>query len=314
MVQSFQNISPSEKISDSLEKIKNRDLSSLTMLSGNVFPENPTEDMVGIWCDRTDVKTVYRLESVNPSVVWTELFNYSDRVPTKQEIDEDFQPKNRNLTAFSQLNPADFSLPYFQTVTPTSVTMSTIPMTSYSINFIQKKNISEVVEALGLGELATQDKLDGSQIIDGSIGIEKLNFEVSSAGYDTGDFLETLATKTIEDGWVLMNDGTIGDENSNATDCADNRCEKLFKLLWKNTNLKILTLDGSETIRTTADEDWLYHKQLELPKTNGRVFVGTSNVSLVGKASSFKYTSGFSAGISYDDLYEFQYVRCYIRL
>lgn len=308
MTQKFDPISPSEKVSSSLEKLKNRDVTSATMFSGTDFPEDLTDEMVGTWCDRTDVKTVYRLESVTPNVVWKAIFNYEDRVPTKEEVDKDYQPLNKNLTALSQLTATSNSIPYFQTVSTNSVVMANLQMTSYSMNFVQKQNVSEVREALGLGELSVQDTVNGSQIDDGTITQDKLGFNVSSAGYDTGDFLETIATKTLDDGWVLMRDGTIGDSQSGATDCADDRCENLFKNYWKNTNLKIYNGDGTLGTRTSPEEDWADHKRLELPKVLGRILTGTAVKNEIGRTYELSVSDGTDRGFAY------QRVKIYARL
>ena len=71
MAQDFLHISPAEKISNSLQKLLNRDVAALTMFSGTREPDATmlNEDMVGIWLDRTDLKIIKRLASVTPNVV-----------------------------------------------------------------------------------------------------------------------------------------------------------------------------------------------------------------------------------------------------
>lgn len=289
MSQDFLHISPAEKISQSLQKLLNRDLAALTMFSGTKDPDanSLTEDMVGIWLDRTDLKIVKRLASVTPSVVWEELFNYGSYVPTKPEIDEAFQPVNENLTALSQIQGTANSIPYF--ISPNQ--MSVITVNQWGVRFVQSENAEAARETLGLGELATQDVIDGSQISDNSIGLEKLNFNVSSAGYDTGDFMETTADKKFEDGWLILNGGTIGNKTSNATAAADDSCEALFKLLWSNANLKIYGPDGVETTRSSADQDWTNSRQLALPDPRGRFFKGASSQSEVGALSDLSLST-----------------------
>ena len=309
MTQEFNHISPSERISDSLNKLKNRDLTSATHFAGTVFPEDLTEDMVGVWFDHTQLKTVFRLESVNPTVVWKELFNYTSRVPTKKEIDEQYQPLNSNLTSFSSLESKELTIPYFLTQT----VMANAPVTQYSLRFLSKQNSEEVVEELGLGELAKQDTIKGSQIEDGTLSIDKLNFNVSSAGYDTGDFIETVSKKNLSDGWIQMLDGTIGDSQSGASDCADDVCENLFKKLWNNMNLKVYDSTGIEVVRgEDANEDWSAHRRLELPKVLGRMIIGTNVSSEVAQQSEIRIAPSEDEETS--DSFKFTAVRMYIRL
>ena len=308
MSQDFNHISPAEKISQSLQKLLNRDLAALTMFSGTRDPDasSLTEDMVGIWLDRTDLKIIKRLASITPKVVWEELFNYGSYVPTKPEIDEGFQPLNSNLTALSKVQGNTNAIPYFINGNQ----MSVIPVNQWGIKFVQSSDAESAREVLGLGELATQDIVDGSQISNKSISLEKLNFDVSSAGYDTGDFMETTGTKKLEDGWVLLNGGTIGNKTSNATAAAADECEKLFKMLWSNANLKLYGPDGVETTRNSADQDWSNSRQLELPDPRGRIFKGASSQSDVGKRDEISLST---YGTKTESL-NFISLNCYIRL
>lgn len=308
MAQDFLHISPAEKISNSLQKLLNRDVAALTMFSGTREPDATmlNEDMVGIWLDRTDLKIIKRLASVTPNVVWEDLFNYGSYVPTKPEIDAAFQPLDEALTLLSTVTPQNGALPYFVSDSQ----MSVITLKQWAVQFLQSADSAAARTSLGLGSLAVQDTIDGSQIANKSIGIEKLNFDVSSAGYDTGDVMETMGTKYLSDGWVLMNGGTIGNKTSNATAAADNSCEKLFKMLWANANLKIYGPDGIETSRASAEQDWSNSRQLSLPDPRGRIMIGTSNQADVAKLTSLPMstTGATSKNINLIS------VKCYIRL
>ncbi len=308
MAQDFVHISPAEKISNSLQKLLNRDLAALTMFSGTRDPDVSmlNEDMVGVWLDRTDLKVIKRLSSFTPNVVWEDLFNYGSYVPTKPEIDAAFQPLDEALTLLSNVTPQNGAIPYFVSDSQ----MSVITMKQWAIQFLQSEDIATARTTLGLGALATQDTIDGSQIADKSIGIEKLNFNVSSAGYDTGDVMETMGTKKLSDGWVLMNGGTIGNKTSNATAAADDSCENLFKTLWSNANLKIYGPDGIETSRASAAQDWSNSKQLALPDPRGCIMIGTSNQGDVGKWSSLPMSTAGSTSKNINLIS----VKCYIRL
>ncbi len=307
MAQDFVHISPAEKIANSLQKLLNRDVAALTMFSGTKDPDVNmlNEDMVGIWLDRTDLKIVKRLASVTPSVVWEDLFNYGSYVPTRQEVDAAFQPLSSNLTALANAVPTNGGVPYFISDSE----MSVITLKQWAVRFLQSEDTSSARETLGLGVLATQDTIDGSQIADKSIGLEKLNFNVSSAGYDTGDIMETTGTKTLSGGWVLLDGGTIGNKTSNATSAADDSCEKLFKTLWPNANLKIYGADGVETTRASADQDWKNSKQLALPDTRGCVMIGTATQGDVGKRGEIPLSSNGTKTESFNYISMKTYIR-----
>jgi hypothetical protein len=89
----------------------------------------------------------------------------------------------------------------------------------------------------------------------------------------TGDIKWTLKT-AADAGWVMMNDGSIGDASSNATARAFADCQALFTLLWTNiSNSWAPTQDASGTPVSrgaSAAADWTAHRRLLLPRTLGR--------------------------------------------
>lgn len=91
----------------------------------------------------------------------------------------------------------------------------------------------------------------------------------------TGDLRLTLKT-TATTGWVMFNDGTIGDASSSASSRANADCEGLFTLIFDNlsdANAPILTSGGVATTRvaqTNAATAWAAHCRISLPKVLGR--------------------------------------------
>lgn len=90
----------------------------------------------------------------------------------------------------------------------------------------------------------------------------------------TGDLRLTLKT-TATTGWVMFNDGTIGDASSGASR-ANADTEDLFTLIFDNiadANAPILTSAGAATTRaaqTNAATAWAAHCRISLPKALGR--------------------------------------------
>lgn len=90
---------------------------------------------------------------------------------------------------------------------------------------------------------------------------------IAAALWTTGDAKLTFKT-TADSGWVMADDGTIGDASSGATTRANADTLALFTLLWNNT------LDADCAVSTgrgaNAAADFAAHKTIALPKALGR--------------------------------------------
>lgn len=139
-----------------------------------------------------------------------------------------------------------------------------------------------------------QEGTDGS----GSIGIydtvanspttvrdmlTSINQHVSGENLPTGaqvDFYGNFAP----DGWLLMDDGTIGNVNSGASNMQDIACHNLFVQLWNYTTIDNQwlpvydSIGGPATRGASAEADWISLKRLSLPKSNNRVFAGVKRM------------------------------------
>lgn len=94
-----------------------------------------------------------------------------------------------------------------------------------------------------------------------------LNPQSEAGGWSTGDRKSTYKT-TADIGWIMMNDGTIGDASSGATTLADPSAQALFTLLWNNCADGQCHVSGGRTVSASAD--WGLHKNIELPKVIGK--------------------------------------------
>lgn len=85
--------------------------------------------------------------------------------------------------------------------------------------------------------------------------------------FTTGDVKLTIKT-AADSGWVLMNDGTIGNAASGATTRANADTAALYALLWNNT------VNGDCAVSTgrgaSAAADFAAGKTIALPKALGR--------------------------------------------
>jgi len=98
----------------------------------------------------------------------------------------------------------------------------------------------------------------------------------------TGDIKLTIKT-TSDVGWILMNDGTIGNASSGATARANADCEDLYKLIWNNISNTHAPVTGGRGVNAQADFD--ANKPIALTKVLGRALaVAGSGASLTSRA------------------------------
>lgn len=88
-----------------------------------------------------------------------------------------------------------------------------------------------------------------------------------AAIFTTGDVKVTFKT-TADSGWVMMNDGTIGNGSSGGTTRANADTESLFTLLWNNTVDANCAVSGGRGASAAAD--FAANKTIALPKVLGR--------------------------------------------
>jgi len=79
----------------------------------------------------------------------------------------------------------------------------------------------------------------------------------------------------IQNGWIPLNDGTIGNSSSNATTRAKPDTWLLYKLIWENTTAANCGIFNSSGIAVskggTALSDWNANNSIKLPHNLGRV-------------------------------------------
>ncbi|MDE2102788.1 MAG: hypothetical protein KGL39_36425, partial [Patescibacteria group bacterium] len=88
---------------------------------------------------------------------------------------------------------------------------------------------------------------------------------ISNSAWSTGDAKLSYVT-SAPSGWILVNDGTIGDGSSGATTRANADCQNLFYLLWGLP--ANLTVSGGRG--ASASVDWAAHKTIQVPLSLGR--------------------------------------------
>ncbi len=94
--------------------------------------------------------------------------------------------------------------------------------------------------------------------------------------FSTGDVKFTIKT-TADAGWIMMDDGTIGDGSSAASSRANDDCEALFTLLWEGISDTYAPVTGGRGVSAAAD--WAAHKKISLTKVLGRALAAAGSGS-----------------------------------
>lgn len=127
------------------------------------------------------------------------------------------------------------------------------------LNAVQEE-IANVIEGAGL-EL---DKPDNTQLHAAILALIAANQQI---GFSTGDVKLTLRG-TADAGWVLCDDGTIGNAESGASTRANEDTEALYTLLWDNIADAYAPVSGGRG--ASAADDFAAGKPIGLTRMLGR--------------------------------------------
>jgi len=98
----------------------------------------------------------------------------------------------------------------------------------------------------------------------------------------TGDIKLTIKT-TADMGWIIMNDGSIGDSSSGATTRANDDTKPLYVLICTNISNTYAPMSGGRG--ASCESDFAAHKALMLPRVLGRALaVGGTGSGLSARA------------------------------
>jgi len=162
----------------------------------------------------------------------------------------------------------------------TNTSSATVNVASLGSKNIKDQNgnniIAEDIKAGQVVELAFNQSLNHFELMS-----HKYEDQVAVTGVvEVGLF-------TSRAGWILWEDGTIGDSASAATVRDNDDCEALFKLLWNDIsfpsgNVRCPVVGG---LGANAAADWAAHKQLTLPLGPGRAIgIAGSGSGLTARA------------------------------
>lgn len=123
--------------------------------------------------------------------------------------------------------------------------------------------------------------ISGDTTISGGLTLSE-SAQNSISSFTTGDTKLTLKT-SADTGWVMADDGTIGNASSGASNRANADTEDLFTLLWNNISNTYAAVSGGRGASAAAD--FAANKTIALPKALGRALaVAGAGASLTSRA------------------------------
>lgn len=142
-----------------------------------------------------------------------------------------------------------------------NATGSSAAPTAVSIPALTQKVSPAVGDIIMISDISSSNALKYATISD------IVAAAAAASAFTTGDAKLTL--KTVADtGWVLMNDGSIGNAASGATTRANADTVTLFTLLWNNVSNTWAPVSGGRGANAAAD--YAANKTLTLPRQLGR--------------------------------------------
>ena len=270
----YPNIEPTDYIDESLDKIIARDnASKCGFRRVDSFPI-VTEENIGMKV-YLNGRGNFQLITVDPEPYWKQLTTDNRNPAYIDWVQENYQPISALLTSLARLTQAANALPYFDG--PNDMQATALSETARTM--LAQSDAAGIRSTLGLGNVSTLNlPLDGSTAIaPGSIPVTAIdaNFR-RSMGWSTGDIKLTYKL-SADDGWVMANDGSIGNQASGATTRANSDTRDLFYLMWNLPVCEVQTFAGNPSTKTTAAGDWSANKRLVLPKVLGRVLGATGS-------------------------------------
>lgn len=253
MVQNLKEVKSTDYIDDGLIDLLERDLSALTLMSGDSFPNDETEDLF-----YNDMKN--KIFYQQNDGVWEKVIEYNSGKENVKNLERKYQPLNRNLTKYSSasINNQGFV-----------VNGNLYPVTNYFKQTLMTcPSYDSLFKGLGLGSISKLNGISNVYIKDYSITPEKLsNTLVSTPVFKSGDIC-TSFNKNGKNGFLkLANNISVGNYSSGAT-YSGVQFKDLFKELWKRSDLQLLNVRGAVVKKSNnSDTDWNTNCRMMLPNS-----------------------------------------------
>ena len=308
----YPHIEPTDYIDESLKDILARDdAAKHSFRRVSSFP-SVTADDVGMKIYLVGQGN-FQLVSADPEPKWKQLSDDSRTAAYVDWVRDNYQPISKLLSSLAKLKEAQQAVPYFNGPED----MQAVTVTRYILDLLSQTDAEGVRTILNLGTAAILNTpIEGKYLADGSITMNKVSTSFKqSLGWTTGDIKATFKS-SADSGWVMMNDGSIGNSTSGATTRASSDTYNLYTMMWNNPYCTVQTFSGGASTKTTAIQDWASNKRLVLPKMLGRALacagqgsgltkrnlgqsLGEESVTLTAKNVPPHSHAGMQAGYQY---------------
>ena len=250
MSKTFPVVNEEDYADEALDKIQERDLSALTWMNGNNFPDSPIEDL---FFHKLDESTVYKYENGS----WVQVFSYSPGYYTENELRNLFQSKNATLDALSyevQEYP-QWSIFGFNSL----ITCEQ----NWFLSICANGTKEEFKRYSGCKNLAYKNEVGTADFSDGVIRETHLSDDIlTEHQYITGDVVLSSRSSSTSEWLKLDGVSTIGSLGSTYS---GSNYKPLYDALWNREDVILQNTSGSVVSKgNNSTSDWQSNKQIIL--------------------------------------------------
>ena len=149
----------------------------------------------------------------------------------------------------------------------TGLTTVVITGTGLTANILTLEHGLYTPQATGRGSISPNALKPTNAVSSDTFGDKTPAEFVQAYGFETGDCKISIRV-AASDGWIKVDDGTIGDAESGATTRANADCEDLFTYLWDNHTDTVCPVTGGRG--ASAEDDWTAGKTMQVGTWLGR--------------------------------------------
>ena len=246
----FPVVNEEDYADEALDKIQERDLSALTWMNGNNFPDSPIEDL---FFHKVDECKVYKNENGS----WVQVFEYSPGYYTENELRNLFQSKSSTLDELSYEIPEypQWSIFGFEALIPCKQ--------NWFLSICVNGTKEEFKRYSGCKALAYKNEVGTADFSDGVVREVHLSDDIlTEHQYITGDVVLSNRSSSTSEWLKLDGVSTVGSLGSTYSGSA---YKPLYDALWNREDVVLQNTSGSVVSKgNDSTSDWQSNKRIIL--------------------------------------------------
>lgn len=246
----FPVVNEEDYADEALDKIQERDLSALTWMNGNNFPDSPIEDL---FFHKLDECKVYKNENWS----WVQVFEYSPGYYTENELRNLFQSKSSTLEQLSYeiTSHPQWSIFGFGALIPCEQ--------NWFLSICVNGTKEEFKRNSGCKALAYRNEVGTADFINGVVRENHLSDNIlTEHQYITGDVVLSSRSSSTSEWLKLDGVSTIGSLGSTYS---GSNYKPLYDALWNREDVVLQNTSGSVVSKgNNSTSDWQSNKQIIL--------------------------------------------------